>query len=221
MPVVEVVVADDDGESRPVGTGRRAHSFQLPSETAVIARDGEARFVQALLGPPGRRAERRPEGRPAPLHRMLARDDVSPRREGDKRVAQVGCGVRKRKGRHDLILRALPVEEGEKIAIDLSVQQGVKGVRHKQNLPIADRAMLEMRRERRQRNQAAVGGGGLRQYPALRGGPQWRLHVHVSRRTRRFETASLRPIDMQTDKRSFRMMTADVTCISNALRGLN
>ncbi len=177
VPLCEIVIADDDVESRVVRVHLGTHRFQPPGEVAVVTVDGHRRRGQPLLRPARRSTERGPVRRPTPLHRVRARDDVSPGREGGQRRPHVGCRIPPVQGRDDVVVRALAVEQRQEVAMDPPAQQRVEGLGDQKRLVVADQPDLQMRRQHRQCDRDPVGSSGPLQYPVLRDGGR-RAHVN-------------------------------------------
>ena len=76
--LLQILVANDHGELGRGGPCGDAEFFHMPCQTALVTQNFDARFRQALLRPARRGAERRPVGRPAPVHSMPAGDYVAP-----------------------------------------------------------------------------------------------------------------------------------------------
>lgn len=167
-PFVEIVVTHDDAEGGVVRVHRNARGPKPPGEMAVICRDRHPRFPQALLGPARRAAQRGPERRRASHHGVLARDDISPVRQGNERAPDLVRRVHAGERGNEVALRAAPVEKRQEIAMDPSAKQGVERLGDQERLPVADEAKFQMRGKHRCLDVAAVACGELSQNAARR-----------------------------------------------------
>ena len=126
VSLVEVIGADDDGQARVFCAHRDVQGIELAGEAAVVPRDRHPRRREPLLGPAGRGAERRPVGRPAPLHLIRAGDDIPPGCQSSERLAHVGRRMPVGQRCNDLVLRAATIEERQDVAMNFSAQQRIE-----------------------------------------------------------------------------------------------
>jgi len=111
MSRVEVVVGDDHRQRRRCLRHHHADRLQPPGQAPVVAAERHRCRPQAFLGPPGSGAQRGPECGRSRFHGVVARDDVSPERQGSELRLDGGFGMRARQGGDDLLARAVSVEQ--------------------------------------------------------------------------------------------------------------
>ena len=162
---LQVVGADDDGEGRVPRAHRHPHRVEPPGELAGRLRRPPRSMPKVVPRPVGARRRARTSTPPVPIHREVARNDVSPGGQGHDRGPDVECRVRGSQGGNDVPVRAAAIQKRQEIGMNRSAEQRVEGFGNQEHLPVVDGAILEVRREQRPLDEAAVGGGRSLQQP--------------------------------------------------------
>ena len=96
---------------------------------------------------------------------MLAGNDITPVRERGQRIPYLSGGMPAGERFGDFLGLAPPVQQGKQVAIEPTAQQRVEAFGNQQRLLVAYGAELQMRRQRRKRDEPAVLGSELRHNP--------------------------------------------------------